>query len=50
MSYSDKRSKFIATDYNICNLFMTVFPDNKVIEIYCLADDICRLFDFLSER
>lgn len=27
-----------------------MFTDNKVIEIYCLADDFCKFFDSLLER
>ena len=27
-----------------------MFTDNKVIKIYCLADDFCKFFDSLLER
>lgn len=47
---SDKSSNFKLLNYNIYKPFNVMFTDNKVIEIFCLVDDFCQLFDSLLKR
>jgi hypothetical protein len=29
----------------LCNKNTAMFTENKVTEVYCIADDFCKLFD-----
>jgi len=41
---SENCFNFIVLNYKVLQTIIAMFTDDKVIELFCMADDFCRFF------
>ena len=50
MVISENRRNFIVLNYKVLQTIIAMLTENKVTELFCMADDFCKFFDAMMEN
>ncbi len=50
MVISEKCCNFIVLKYKELQTIISMITDDKVTELFCIADDFCKVFDAMMEK